>query len=70
MSLPTSENIAAAVESVIIGRNAERNRRIVYRRMADGIGLERLAGEFELSVSTIKRVVKQCRPIIEQKMNQ
>ena len=45
----------------------ERNRSILKRRMLDGITYERIAEEFDMSVSQIKRIVKECKKIINQK---
>ena len=39
--------------------HSERDRILFYRRYADDIGLERLAEEFELSVSQVKRILKK-----------
>ena len=44
----------------IIGSNAERNRKIIKRRLIDGICFEPLAEEFGLSVRYIKTVVYKC----------
>ena len=44
----------------IIGSNAERNRKIIKRRLINGICLEPLAEEYGLSVSYIKSVVYKC----------
>ena len=44
----------------IIGSNAERNRKIIKRRLIDGICFEPLAEEFGLSVRYIKSVVYKC----------
>ena len=41
----------------IIGRNAERDRAILRRRLFDGITFERLAEEFDLSVRCTKSIV-------------
>lgn len=41
----------------IIGRNAERDRAILRRRLFDGVTFERLAEEFDLSVRCVKQVV-------------
>ena len=45
----------------------ERNRSILKRRMLDGITYEQLAEEFDMSVSQVKRIVKECKKIINQK---
>lgn len=45
------------IDEWIIGKNAERDRLIVKRRLLDGVGLEALAEEFELSVQRIKKII-------------
>jgi len=60
MSLPketSRQELEAAIHEWIIGRNAERNRAVLKRRLFDGITIERLAEEFELSVSQTKRII-------------
>ena len=42
----------------------ERNRKILKRRLIDGITYEKLAEEFELSVAQIKRIVYKGENII------
>ena len=37
--------------------HSERDRKILERRLIDGITFERLAEEFEMSVSQIKRII-------------
>ena len=37
----------------------ERDRNMFYRKFGDGITLERLAEEYELSVSQVKRIIKK-----------
>ena len=37
----------------------ERDRRIMERRLIDGITFERLAEEFDISVSQIKRIIQK-----------
>ena len=53
------EAIVLAIDNWIIGKNAERNRKIIYRRLIDGIGYEKLAEEFLLSVTQVKNIVYQ-----------
>ena len=45
------------IDEWIIGRNAERDRRILYRRLIDGVCFEPLAEEFSMSVRQIKNIV-------------
>lgn len=49
--------IEFAINEWIIGRNAERDRKILKRRLIDGVCFEPLAEEFDLSVSQVKRIV-------------
>jgi AraC-like DNA-binding protein len=58
--------IEHAIDEWIIGKNAERNRAILKRRLIDGICYEPLAEEFNLSVSQVKRIVYK----LEQKIFQ
>ena len=53
----TKPEVEYLIENMIIGKNAERDRKILYRRLIDGICYEPLAEEFELSVVQIKRIV-------------
>ena len=54
---PIIENL---IDTLIIGRNAERNRKITKRYLIDGITFENLESEFGLSVRQIKRIVYKC----------
>ena len=49
--------IESLIDEWIIGRNAERNRKILKRRIIDGILFENLAEEFDLSVTQVKNIV-------------
>lgn len=40
--------------------HSERDRALLCRRLIDGITVERLAEEFDLSVSQVKRIVRKC----------
>ena len=42
----------------------EKHRKIMYRRLIDGICYEPLAEEFDMSVRQIKRIVYKCEEII------
>lgn len=48
------------IDEWIIGRNAERNRKIMKRRLIDGVIFDDLAEEFELSVRQTKNIVYKC----------
>ena len=60
MSDLSRAEIEVAIDNWIIGRNAERNRMILKRRLFDGITFDRLAEEFDLSVRQVKNIVYQC----------
>lgn len=49
--------IEKLINEYIVGRNAERDRKILARRLIDGIIYERLAEEFDMSVRQIKNIV-------------
>ena len=53
----SKSQIENAIDEWIIGKNAERDRSILRRRLIDGIHFEPLAEEFDLSVPQIKRIV-------------
>lgn len=45
------------IDEWVIGRNAERDKSILKRRLLDGVLLEPLAEEFDLSVQQIKTII-------------
>ena len=49
--------IETTINEWIVGRNAERDRAILKRRLIDGICYEPLAEEFNMSVRQIKNIV-------------
>lgn len=53
----SSTEIKTAIDEWIVGRNAERNRAVLKRRLIDGICYEPLAEEFGLSVRQVKDIV-------------
>lgn len=67
MSL-TEEYNRSKLEVVIYewinGENAERNRKLVSRRLFDGVTFERLAEEFDLSPKQARNVFHRCEEII------
>ena len=63
VTLPESmgrTEIESIIDEWVIGRNAERNRAILKRRLIDGITYERLAEEFDLSTRYTKEIVYRC----------
>lgn len=53
----SNTELCTIIDEWINGRNAERNRRILKRRLIDGICYEPLAEEFDLSVRQVKNIV-------------
>ena len=56
--------IEFAIDEWIIGKNAERDRKVLRRRLIDGVTFEKLAEEQELSVSQVKRIIWKNAEII------
>lgn len=49
--------ISDLIDEWIVGKNSERNRKILKRRLIDGITYESLAEDFDLSVRQVKNIV-------------
>ena len=56
----SNSELAHIIDEHINGRNAERNRAILKRRLIDGIYFEPLAEEFNISTRQCKRIVYIC----------
>lgn len=57
MQYYSRSEIDKLIDEWIIGRNAERDRKILKRRLIDGITYDCLAEEFDLSVRQVKNIV-------------
>lgn len=53
------KEIEELINNYTLGRNAERDRLIMQRRLIDGITYEKLAIEFKLSTVHVKEIVKK-----------
>lgn len=53
----SADKISADVDRWITGRNAERDRKILKRRLIDGPTYEQLAAEFDMSSTQIARIL-------------
>ena len=53
-----------AREAIAEFLHSERDRRLMERRLIDGVVIEKLAEEFELSVSQVKRIIMRDSDII------
>lgn len=56
--------LCAVIDEFVLGRNAERNRQIIKRRLVDGICFEPLAEEFDISVRQCKNIVYKTQEIV------
>ena len=52
--------IEAAIFEWVNGKNGERNRQLLRRRLFDGLTFEQLAEEFELSPKQARTIVHRC----------
>lgn len=52
------------IDEWIVGRNSERNRKILKRRLLDGITFERLAEEFNMSTQNICKIIYTSQNIL------
>ena len=59
MKLPetTRDALEHAIEQYVIGRNGERDRKILRRKLIDGATAETIAEEFEMSTRQIFRII-------------
>lgn len=64
----TNEEIRQVIDNYVRGRNGERNRAILKRRIIDGITLEKLAEEFDMSVSQIKEIIYRNRTALKDRL--
>jgi len=60
-------NVSRSLLSLLIDEwiLSERNRKILKRRFLDGIRLEPLAEEFDLSVRQIRKIVAEGRAVLK-----
>lgn len=52
------------IDEWIIGKNAQRDRQILKRRLLDGVCFEPLAEEFEMSTRQVQRIVYKNMQVI------
>ena len=60
--------ICILIDEWIVGRNAERDRAILKRRLVDGLTYERLAEEFDMSVRQISNIVYKRQDVLFRHM--
>ena len=61
----TNSQVRRIIEDFI---HSERDRRLLARRLIDGITIERLAEEFELSPRQVKNILRKGEEIIFRKL--
>ncbi len=67
--MTSNAEIIATIDNYVRGRNAERNRAILKRRLIDGVTLERLAEEFGMSVTQIKDIIRRYIPLVRDRLS-
>lgn len=60
--------LCCLIDEWVIGRNAERDRKILKRRLADGLTYEQLAEEFDMSVRQIANIIYKRQDILFKHM--
>ena len=50
-----------AIDQWLIGKNSERNRKILKRRLLDGITYEKLAEDFDMSTQNVCSIIYKCQ---------
>ena len=67
--MTSNAEIIATIDNYVRGRNAERNRAILKRRLIDGVTLERLSEEFGMSVTQIKDIIRRYIPLVRDRLS-
>ena len=66
--MKSNAEIREIIDNYVRGRNAERNRELLKRRIIDGVALEKLAEEFSLSVTQVKDIIHKNLPLIQDRL--
>ena len=69
IAMTSNDEIRAVIDNYVRGRNAERNRKLLKRRLIDGVTLERLAEEFDMSVTQVKDIIKKNLPLVKDRLS-
>lgn len=67
--MKSNAEIREIIDNYVRGRNAERNRELLKRRIIDGVALEKLAEEFALSVTQVKDIIHKNLPLIQDRLS-
>lgn len=60
--------ICCLIDEWIVGRNAERDRKVLKRRLVDGLTYEKLAEEFDMSVRQIANIIYRRQDVLFRHM--
>lgn len=55
----TRSQLVAAINENVIGKNAERNRKLLIQHFADGFTYEKLAEKFEMSPRQVGNIIRK-----------
>lgn len=66
MKIPSNIDLSRSeweklIDEYVIGRNSERNRKMLKRRLLDGITYEKLAEEFDMSIQNVCNTIYKCQ---------
>ena len=65
----TREQLESTIDScIILHTHAERNRKLLKRRLIDGLTHEQLAEEFDLSVQSVRKILYKYEATIFSKL--
>ena len=64
----SNAEIREIIDNYVRGRNAERNRELLKRRIIDGVTMEKLAEEYALSVTQVKEIIHKNLPLIQDRL--
>jgi Mor family transcriptional regulator len=65
----SNAEIREIIDNYVRGRNAERNRELLKRRIIDGVTLEKLAEEYSLSVTQVKDIIRRNLPLVQEHLS-
>lgn len=58
------DRLEPAISRYVLGRNADRNRKIFRDKIVLGLTHEAIAEKYDLSVTQIKRIVYKCEKMV------
>lgn len=62
----TKSEIVYIIENRVVGRNAERNQKILYDKLIRGYTYDRIAEDYQLSVVQIKNIIYKHKKLFEK----